>query len=245
MIDWPTDLPAGAKAHIFWPAASSKDVIFLSARLFGGSFLSAEDANTVVFDAIPSSIAYIPIPALQMTAGVGTTPTTKQTYAGLLTIDLPASVARDAKLNVLVRRITTQSKVIIPPPPVPQIQRATSATAGNTITWRVVSGAFQVTIPVVGNIELLAGAANTLAILKARLGAMSTQYRWYLVVQRLIGIVSGQVSGSGGNPSQIPPSWNGWPPKKHCGCGDGDDCHHHEGHHHKHGDHDHGHGKEP
>jgi hypothetical protein len=175
-----------------------------------------------------------------MAAGVGTTPTTKQTYASLLTIDLPASVKRDAKLDVLVRRITTQSKVITPPPPVPQIQRATSATAGNTITWRVVSGAFQVTIPVVGNNELLAGAANTLAILKARLGAMSIQYRWYPVVQRLIGIVSGQVSGSGGNPGQIPPSWNGWPAKEHCGCGDGDDCHHH-----KHGDHDHGYGKAP
>ena len=116
MIDWPTNLPAGAKAHIFWPAISSKDVIILSARLVGGSFISAEDANPVVFDALPGFVACISIPALQMTARVGKIPTTKQNYTSLLTIDLPTSVTRDAKLNVLVRRITKQSKTITLPP---------------------------------------------------------------------------------------------------------------------------------
>jgi hypothetical protein len=81
MIDWPSTLPKGTKAHIYWPFMSASGVIALSARLYGGSFLSSEDANTLVFNAVPGGITYVPIPALQMTAGTDTPPAGVQTFA--------------------------------------------------------------------------------------------------------------------------------------------------------------------
>jgi hypothetical protein len=147
----------------------------------------------------------------------------------------------------MVRRVSTQSVQVVEPPPVPQIASvshpsiaANTAESGNTQSWRVVSGAFQVTIPIVSDQELRDSAENTLAILKARLGAMANQYRWKPVVERLIDVVGGQVDGSGGNSGAVPPSFGGWPPKKeHCGDGHHHHCHHGNcDHHHCHG---HGH----
>jgi hypothetical protein len=78
-----------------------------------------------------------------------------------------------------------------------------------------VTGAFQIKIPVTTEDLLLPSEENTLAIMKARLAAMSPAYRWYPVLKRYIEYVSGRVDGSGGNASAIPPSLEGFPAKGH------------------------------
>jgi hypothetical protein len=62
---------------------------------------------------------------------------------------------------------------------------------------------------------LLRPEEDTLAILKWRLQQMSTSDRWYPVLKRYVGDVSGRVAGFGGNPATILPSPTGLP------CADG------------------------
>ena len=116
-------------------------------------------------------------------------------------------------------------------------------------TWRYVTGAFQIKIPVTTEEKLLGPEENTLAILKARLAAMSPLYRWYPVLQRYIQVVSGRVNGSGGDAGTIPASLQGYPPAKGPGHGSGPGHggghepgpdHGHDGNHDC--DHDHGNG---
>jgi hypothetical protein len=76
---------------------------------------------------------------------------------------------------------------------------------------RMVTGAFQVTIPVTTEADLLAGDENTLAVLKWRLQQMSPLYRWHPVVKRHIEYLSSRIDASGGVASSIPPSLYGWP----------------------------------
>jgi hypothetical protein len=59
--------------------------------------------------------------------------------------------------------------------------------------------------------HMLGPEENTLAILKARLAAMSPAYRWHPVVQRYIEYVAARVDGAGGDAASVPPSLNGAP----------------------------------
>ena len=62
--------------------------------------------------------------------------------------------------------------------------RSADSAEGATKKWRYITGAFQIKIPVRTEEVLLGPEANTLAILKARLAAMSSVYRWYPVLKR-------------------------------------------------------------
>ena len=203
MIDW-GNTPPGAKAQIYWPEAEAADVVALADRLYGSHRLTSVDPNTIGFQAV-KGVTYVPIP-----------PSGKaKTFAGLFTVDLPLGVKKGQEFNVLVRRITTQSftqVVIAKTPPRQAAARAAAAgTAdGNTRTWRVVTGAFQVKIPVTTEESMLGPEENTLAILKARLAAMPAAYRWRPVTERLIDYVSLRVKGSGGDPAAVPPSLLGF-----------------------------------
>jgi hypothetical protein len=108
--------------------------------------------------------------------------------------------------------------------------RSTAPAPTAARSWRYVTGAFQVKIPVETAATLLGPEENTLAIMKARLLAMSPVYRWYPVVQRYIDYVSGRVNGLGGNAGSVAPSLNGTPLKGT----EGGQCpsHGHEGDHH-------------
>lgn len=78
--------------------------------------------------------------------------------------------------------------------------------------WRYVAGTFQVRIPVTTKDTILAPEENTLAIMKARLQAMSPANRWYPVLQRYILYISARVDGLGGDSSSIKPSFQGMLP---------------------------------
>jgi hypothetical protein len=203
MIDWGST-PAGSKAQIYWPEVSATDVLALAARLYGTNLLSAADANTIVLTTVRGA-SYVPIPAAQ-----------GKTFAGLFTVDLPMGVKAGQEFNIVVRRLSTQTVTQV-------VIRKGDPTGGprgggadsNTKTWRYVTGAFQVKIPVTTEALLLGPEETTLAIMKARLAAMSPAYRWYPVLKRYIDYVSARVDGSGGNATAIPPSLQGFQPEGH------------------------------
>ena len=202
MIDW-GDTPVGAKAQIYWPDVAAADVVALADRLYGTYKLTAADSHTIAFEAV-RGVTYVPIP-----------PADSKTFAGLFTVDLPLGVKKGQEFNIVVRRLTTQqvTQVVINKPAGRAAARVTVADSGLTRKWRCVTGAFQVKIPVTTEEVMLGPEENTLAILKARLAAMSPSYRWYPVVKRLIEYVSGRVDGAGGDANAVPPSLLGVPPK--------------------------------
>lgn len=193
MIDW-GETPAGALAEIYWPDVESSAVLALAARLYGKHRLSAADANTIAFETV-KGVTYIPIPS-----------GTAKTFAGLLTIDLPLRVRKGQEFNVVVRRISTKhvGELVITKPPART--NGALATPGD---WRYITGGFQIKIPVTTEELLVGPEENTLAILKARLAAMSPAYRWYPVVERYLAYVAARVNGAGGSANAVAPSLDG------------------------------------
>jgi hypothetical protein len=203
MIDW-GDTPVGAAAQIYWPGVAASDVMALASRLYGTNLLTAVDNNTIAFSAV-KGVTYIPIPSAA-----------SKTFAGLFTVDLPLGVKKGRDFNIVVRRIASQQVTDIV---INKAARAKDIAQGNTRTWRYVTGAFQVKIPVTTEDALLGSEENTLAIFKARLAAMSPAYRWYPVLKRYINYVSARVEGSGGDANTIAPSLQGVQPKGEHGGG--------------------------
>lgn len=194
MIDWGAT-PPGSTAYIYWPQVPASDVIDLASQLYVTHFLTAADANTIRCRTV-KGVTYIPVPSA-----------TNQNFAGLFTIDLPIGVTRGEVFNITVRRLTTKAV----PTPSNETYTARSARLPTLRPVRMVTGAFQVTIPVTTEADLLAGDENTLAVMKWRLQQMSPLYRWYPVVKRHIEYLSARIEASGGNASSIPPSLYGWP----------------------------------
>ena len=146
---------------------------------------------------VVSPVTYIPIPA-----GAG------GSFAGLLTVDLPASVRFGDEFDIVVRRITTKQVVAPTPPPPPKLRSRCSRRCRrhNPPLWRYATGSFLVRIPVQKESTILPVDENLLAILKWRLGLIGPGNRWYPVLLRYINYLSGRIDGMGGNASQIPPS---------------------------------------
>lgn len=222
MIDW-GETPVGSTAHIYWPQVNAAEVLALAKELYSYNELSAEDAHTIQCD-VTKGVTYIPIPP-----GAG------DSFAGLLTIDLPTSVVTGQEFNVIVRRITTHrapGRVPMPTgvpivragtelpgtpqPPVgaapvgPQFAAMVTRNRGN---WRCVTGTFQIKVPVGTPATILPAERTTLAIFKWRLQQMSPANRWYPVLQRYILYLGGRIRELGGDPDQIPASplgyWEG------------------------------------
>jgi hypothetical protein len=89
MIDW-GKTPLGSVANIYWPGVSATSVLQLAQQLYPAQTLSAADANTVQCQVV-SPVTYIPIP-----------PGTGGSFAGLLTVDLPATVRYGNEFDVVV-----------------------------------------------------------------------------------------------------------------------------------------------
>ena len=224
MIDW-GNTPPGATAYVYWPQVAASDVVSLASKIYRTHQLTAADSNTISCPVV-NGVTYIPIPSA---AG--------QNFAGLFTVDLPVGVKRGQEFNILVRRLATRKveNIIIQKVPEATV-RSTAPAPIPAQSWRYVTGAFQVTIPVETSATLLGPEENTLAIMKARLQAMSPAYRWYPVLQRYIDYVSARVNGLGGNASSIAPSLNGTPVTgTHGGThpSDGHECDHDHHHHHE------------
>lgn len=236
MIDW-GEVPAGSTARIYWPKASSAEVLELASWMYGTHPLTAFDAHTIECKTI-DGVTFVPIP-----------PGTGAPLAGLFTIDLPQTVTTGEEFDVVVRRISTRplrktdrkARKDSPPTEValhaapPEVALAKpDGTAGGVLELpdepaaappdeepralvaaapsyeRHIVGSFQVKIPVSTRTRMLPAEENTLAILKARLGALPKSSRWYPVLLRYIDQIAGRVEGLGGKPDAIPPNLLGY-----------------------------------
>lgn len=210
MIDWGR-LPAGSRAAIFWPQASAADVVSLATQLYGRHGLTAADSHTI--RCTPGAgITYVPVPR-----GAG------DNLAGLLTVDLPQTVATGQEFDVIVRRVSTRNL-----PRLTERRGAPAETVGKRPgPWRYVVGTFQVKIPVATAATLLGPEEDTLAILRWRLEQLDPADRWHPVLTRYIEIVAERVAGLGGNPTQIGPSPTGAPHRTRTRCDDVTEYHGH------------------
>jgi hypothetical protein len=170
--------------QIYLPMVSAAEILALASRLYSSHRLSWVDPHTVRCDA--GRVSYVPIPR-------GGT----ENYAGLLTVDPPASLRRGAVYNVIVRQVTN-----------------TLVKRRQEVTWRRVLGAFQLAIPVKAKDRLLLTEERNLAVLRWIGEAIPAAHRWYPVFQRYLSQIAGRVSVFGGNPSGILPSPIGAVPHK-------------------------------
>ena len=229
------DAPPGSLARIYWPAVSSAAVIKVASWMYGVHPLTAADAHTIEVKTI-KGVTYVPIPQ-------GTGPG----FAGLFTVDLPQTVKTGQEFDIVVRRIGKRLRRAAPAPTAAcylgrpdQARRrqpdqpARVRLAGKTgarasghsqdgrlgqagLRARYIVGSFQVKIPVSRREAMLPVEETTLAILKARLEAMSKTNRWYPVLLRYIGQIAGRVDGLGGDAGAIPPSLGGYHPGRRPG----------------------------
>jgi hypothetical protein len=117
-IDWGR-IPTGSVASLYWPQVLASDVVTLATQFYGANPLLAVDAHTIRIP-ITGGLSYVPIPS-----GGG------QNFAGLFTVDLPASVRSGTSYDITVKRVGTRTvtpKQQPPPPPQPQIQVRSTAT---------------------------------------------------------------------------------------------------------------------
>jgi hypothetical protein len=199
MIDW-SGLPAGSRASIYLPGASADAILRQARRMYARPGLSRADTHTLACEA--RGISFIPIPE-----GVGSN------YAGLITVDLPASLGRGRNFAVVARQITNAfgSGRPPPPPPQPQMRRRAAAALAEVreIEWRKVLGSFQISIPVESKPELLGAEERLLSVLRWIEKGIPRHNRWRPVFHRYLQQIAGRVSGLGGNPVGILPSPEG------------------------------------
>jgi hypothetical protein len=205
MIDW-GKTPIGTVANIYWPGVDAASVLQLAGRLYPTNTLSVADAHTIRCEVV-SPLTYIPIPF-----GSG------GSFAGLLTVDLPASVRVGNEFDIVVRRIATkQAGKPTPPnnPPQPKLGAAPAVSRDvkrDQLLWRYITGSFLARISVQQENKILPVDENLLAILKWRLGLIGTSNRWYPILLRYISYLSARINAMGGNASQIPASPDGYQP---------------------------------
>jgi hypothetical protein len=209
MIDW-GNVPAGSRASIYLPGTSADTILRMADKMYTPHGLSRSDAHTLTCKA--RGITYVPIPP-----GIGSN------YAGLMTIDLPATVKQARVFKVITRQISNVlAKRPTPPPPPPGIAVAhelstfaASAAKRDLIEWRRVIGTFQISIPVETKEALLGPEERLLSVLRWIAQRMPIHDRWYLVFQRYLEQIAGRVKALGGDPTEILPSPTGEGRRKH------------------------------
>jgi hypothetical protein len=206
MIDW-TALPAGSIASIYLPSANAEQIASAAAGMFGSRIFIPVDANTVRCDAL--GVTYMPIPRAP------------GNLAGLIDVDLPGAVHKGDRLTVTFQQLTDKSAAI--PSRGSRISRdaigAVSAGSAPTrqITWRAVTGTFQLALKVAGAAETLNKVERNLSILRWIFESVPRDSRWHPIFVRYLGAVADQVAGLGGDPRKVLPSgsgnWRGPQPK--------------------------------
>jgi len=189
MIDW-GGTPRGSTAEIYWPQVKAGDVLALARRFYGASSLAASDSHTIRCT-VGDGATFIPIPL----GG-------RDSFAGLLTVQLPDGVRARDEFRIVIRRVTSR-RLADQPRIAEDVEESRSAHFRN---WRYVVGTFQIRIPVESDAAILPAEENLLAILKWRLQGLTPVDRWYPVLQRYVSVVSDRVSGLGGDPDEIQPS---------------------------------------
>jgi hypothetical protein len=202
MIDW-GNTPAGGEATIYLPGAHTGEILDLAAKMYGMTTLRRIDDHTLVCRA--EGATWMPVPP---GAGPG--------YAGLLTIDLPATVRRGQSFTVVIRQITSSAAKHVEPP-TPQPRARTKGARPTPVPTKPTSrpesrhtlGAFQIQIPVRTKQTLLEPEERTYSVLKYIEQTIPHENRWYPVFEKYVGVIGDRVKALGGDPTRIRPSPDG------------------------------------
>jgi hypothetical protein len=200
MIDW-GNTPQGSVASLYLPAVSAEVVLAMADRMYTSHHLVRTDDHTL--QCKTGGVTYVPIP-----------PGGNGNYAGLFSVDLPATVQRGQVFNIAVRQVTNAFRRRESPPPTPEITvrrhvHPKASVIPRPIEWRRVLGAFQLTIPVKRKAELLVREERDLSVLLWIAQAIPFNNRWYPVFVRYLDLIGGRVTAFGGDPTQILPSPTG------------------------------------
>jgi len=153
--------------------------------------LEQADVNTI--QCLTGGIIYIPIPA----SG------SELNYAGLLYVDLPATVRSGQVFNISVRQITNTFAEQPEPPHIMSRLNVAAATASSTIEWRCVLGAFQFSIPIRTKEVLLEPERRLLSVFRWIEQAIPQDNRRYYVFKRYTYQLANRVDAFGGDSSKV------------------------------------------
>jgi hypothetical protein len=184
MIDW-IGTPGGSTVSVYLPAVSSDAILELAGQLYGGRRITWIDGHTVRTDAV--GLTYIPIPA-----------SLDGNYAGLLTLELPTGSPIGTRYQASVRQLSNFGT----------LDEATKVAdlAAVRPSLRRVTGAFQISVPILAAEKLLPSEERNLAFFRWVLSTISPTDRWYPVMQRYVQQISLRVKAFGGDPTRIGPS---------------------------------------
>ena len=194
MIDW-GNTPSGSLATIYLPDVSVTDILVLADKMYTTHRLEQADSHTL--QCRTGSITYIPIP-----------PGIDVNYAGLLSIDLPATVQKGQVFNIVVRQVTNAFGKRPPEPPKIMESLDVAATLPD-LKWRRVVGAFQLTIPVSTKEVMLEPEERLLSVFRWIQKAIPVDNRWYTVFNRYVEQIANRVDALGGDSSQVEASPSG------------------------------------
>jgi hypothetical protein len=194
LIQWGTT-PPGSVATIYLPEVSSAQVLELAAKMYVTQRLEQVDAHTL--RCRTGGATWLPVPK---SPGAN--------FAGLLTVDLPATVRKGQVYTIVVRQLTNAIFSGGLPGQGRTLGRPT-ADAAVSVAERRVLGSFQLTIPVRVEAALLENEERLLAILRWIGQEIAPKDRWSPVFDRYVAQIAARVQGFGGDPAQIPPSPTG------------------------------------
>jgi hypothetical protein len=199
MIDWGTT-PRGCIASIYLPAADCDEILAMAGRMYTSRNLTRADDHTL--QCKTGGITYIPIP-------VGR----NNNYAGLLTVDLPASLRPGHVGNIVVRQVTNAFSKGVPPRQIESGEKrkegSGSAIAPRSRAWRRVLGAFQLSIAAKAKDQLLLREERDFSVLRWIGEAIPSLSRWHPVFNCYLEVIAGRVKEFGGDPINIRPSPTG------------------------------------
>ena len=169
MIRWNT-LPRDSRVFLYLPDVDNRLIVAAAASRNGPPRLLAHDAETLLCRV--GDVSYVPIP--------GPRPLN---IPGLISIELPPTVAKGQRFTVSIHQISGWPRKII--------------------------GSFQITIPVRTAAEILPREVRRLSVLRHIGLAIPVTNRWYKIWQRLLGQVGDRVRDLGGDPDQVRPDPTG------------------------------------
>ncbi len=195
LIDWGS-VPKESVASFYLPG-QAKNIFKKASESYSRHALTVIDEDTLQCPA--SGVTFIPIPE-------GTGPN----IAGLLTVDLPATVKKGQAFKVIVRQTTNASgRQILPPPPIGSGTNEVQTPGAERIPlifWRKVTGSFQVSIPVKTKEVMLVNEERRLSVLRAIQLTIPVSNRWYLVFKKYLEQIADRVKALGGKPDDVLPS---------------------------------------
>lgn len=202
MIQWGAT-PIGTVGTLYLPGVSGSEIMRLADRLYSHNSLTLSDPHSIVMR-VTGGVTYVPIPS-----------GASGDLAGLLTVDLPSTVRRGQSFQIILRqvvdglpapaqRLASQARARAASRSAALVPAAVASVALPGIA-RHILGAFQFSIMVQTQAEILPRIERTLVNLRRVIGTVPSEDRWYPVLLRYLQQVTARFKAWGGRePPQQP-----------------------------------------